>query len=617
MASRIEQYALIGYTQTAAIVAADGAVDWLCVPRFDSGACFAALLGTDDNGTWRLAPSAATRDGRRATRRRYRDGGLVLETEWELPEGTVRVVDFMPIRDRSVDLVRIVQGVSGTVTMSTELVVRFDYGDIVPWVRRDHDSLHMIAGPDALRITSDVPLVGADLRHRADFTVAAGEHVSFVLTWYPSHHDSPPPRCEPRTALARTTAAWDAWSARSVHRRADHVPEPWCDLVQRSLVTLKALTFAPTGGIVAAPTTSLPEWPGGVRNWDYRYCWLRDATFTLYSLMNAGFDTEAVAFRDWLLRAVAGDPSRLQIMYGPAGERRLDERELPWLDGYERSRPVRVGNAASAQFQLDVYGEVIDSLHQMRRMGIDGDQDAWQVELALLDFLEGAWREPDEGIWEVRGGRRDFTHSMVMAWVAFDRAVHAVDDFGLDGPADKWRACRDEVHREVCAEGFDAERNAFTQSYGSPALDAATLMIPLVGFLPCDDPRVVGTGEAIGRELLVDGFVARYDSATGTDGLPPGEGVFLPCSFWYADALAMLGRTADATALFERLAGLCNDVGLISEEYDPAAKRLLGNFPQAFTHVSLVNTADNLALSSSPARHRAHESDTGAGAGGG
>jgi GH15 family glucan-1,4-alpha-glucosidase len=374
--------------------------------------------------------------------------------------------------------------------------------------------------------------------------------------------------------------------------------------VQRSLVTLKALTYAPTGGIVAAPTTSLPEWPGSVRNWDYRFCWLRDATFTLYSLMNAGYKTEAVAFRDWLLRAVAGDPARLQIMYGAAGERRLDEYEVPWLAGYEGSTPVRVGNAASHQFQLDVYGEVIDSLHQMRTLGIDGDADAWAVEHALLEFLEGAWRQPDEGIWEVRGGPRDFTHSKVMAWVAFDRAVRAVEGFGLEGPVDRWRQARDDVHAEVCERGYDAERNTFTQSYGSPALDASALMLPLVGFLPGTDPRVVGTIEAVARELTVDGLVARYDTGNAVDGLPPGEGVFLPCSFWYADALGMIGRAAEAGALLDRLAGLANDVGLLSEEYDPVARRLLGNFPQAFTHVSLVNTAVNLSRTAGPAMQR-------------
>jgi GH15 family glucan-1,4-alpha-glucosidase len=598
MASRIEQYALVGDTQTAALVADDGAIDWLCVPRFDSAACFAALLGDDTNGTWRIAPAAARRAGMRATRRHYRDGTLVLETEWDTPEGTVRVIDFMPIRDRSVDLVRIVEGVSGAVPMDVELRVRFDYGSIVPWARWRNGSLQMIAGPDALRFSSPVPLVGADMRHHAEFTVRAGERVPFVLTWYPSYHDTPPPECDPDVALVKTTAFWKSWSARSTYDGG------WPDLVQRSLITLKALTYAPTGGIVAAPTTSLPEWPGGVRNWDYRYCWLRDATFTLYSLMNAGYQTEASAFRDWLLRAVAGDPAHLQIMYGPAGERRLDEYEVPWLDGFEHSTPVRVGNAASAQFQLDVYGEVIDSLHQMRRLGVPADRDAWAVERAVLDFLEDGWREPDEGIWEVRGGRRDFTHSKVMAWVAFDRAVRAVEEHGLEGPADTWRACRDEVHREVCQHGFDTERNTFTQSYDSAALDASTLMIPLVGFLPCHDPRVVGTIDAIGRELLSDGFVMRYDPERTVDGLPGGEGVFLPCSFWYADALGMLGRTDEASALFERLAGLTNDVGLIAEEYDPVGERMLGNFPQAFTHVSLANTATNLSRETGPSQHR-------------
>jgi GH15 family glucan-1,4-alpha-glucosidase len=456
----------------------------------------------------------------------------------------------------------------------------------------------MIGGPDALRITSPVELQGADLAHRADFTVAAGERLPFVLTWYPSHHRDPPPRCDPLRAVAQTTAEWQEWSARA------NCEGDWVPLVQRSLVTLKALTYAPTGGIVAAPTTSLPEWPGSVRNWDYRFCWLRDATFTLYSLMNAGYKTEAVAFRDWLLRAVAGDPARLQIMYGAAGERRLDEYEVPWLAGYEGSTPVRVGNAASHQFQLDVYGEVIDSLHQMRTLGIDGDADAWAVEHALLEFLEGAWRQPDEGIWEVRGGPRDFTHSKVMAWVAFDRAVRAVEGFGLEGPVDRWRQARDDVHAEVCERGYDAERNTFTQSYGSPALDASALMLPLVGFLPGTDPRVVGTIEAVARELTVDGLVARYDTGNAVDGLPPGEGVFLPCSFWYADALGMIGRAAEAGALLDRLAGLANDVGLLSEEYDPVARRLLGNFPQAFTHVSLVNTAVNLSRTAGPAMQR-------------
>ena len=595
--TRIEHYALIGDTQTSALVADDGSIDWLCVPRFDSGACFAKLLGDERQGYWQIAPAA----GGRATRRRYRDDTLVLETEFDTPEGTVRVIDCMPIRDRSVDLVRVIQGVRGRVPMTMDLVVRFDYGSVIPWVRTVDGAIQMIGGPDALRLTTPVLVEGADFRHHAEFVVNEGTTVPFVLTWYPSFH-RPPEQIDAMRALGRTTSFWDEWSSQSTYDAR------WRDPVQRSLVTLKALTYAPTGGIVAAPTTSLPEWPGGVRNWDYRYCWLRDATFTLYSLMTAGYKREAVAFRDWLLRAVAGDPGHLQIMYGPAGERRLDEYEVEWLPGYEHSRPVRVGNAASKQYQLDVYGEVMDSLHQARRMRVPEDTEAWALQLAILDFLEGGWREPDDGIWEVRGGRRDFTHSKVMAWVAFDRAVKAVEEFGLEGPVDRWRTCRDDVHREVCEHGFDAERNTFTQSYESAALDASTLMIPLVGFLPPTDPRVVGTVAAVERELLIDGLVARYDSQDDTDGLPPCEGAFLPCSFWLADNLAMIGRGADAERLFERLLGLANDVGLLSEEYDPVGGRMLGNFPQAFTHVSLVNTATNLTQASSPARHRAASS---------
>jgi GH15 family glucan-1,4-alpha-glucosidase len=592
--SRIEQYALIGDTQTAALVGDDGSIDWLCVPRFDSDACFAALLGDERNGRWLIGPAG----GGRAARRRYRDGTLVLETEFDTGGGRVRVTDCMPIRDRTIDVVRVVEGLEGTVTMRVELWVRFDYGAVVPWVRRIDHSLHMVAGPNALQLQTPIRLHGHDMRHDAEFVVHAGEKVPFVLSWYPSHHAAPGTTDASR-ALGRTTAWWQDWSSRCTYD-GDHA-----DLVQRSLVTLKALTYAPTGGIVAAPTTSLPERPGGVRNWDYRYCWLRDSTFTLSSLTRAGYRREAVAWRDWLLRAVAGDPANLQIMYGPAGERRLPEYELDWLPGYEGSRPVRVGNAASQQFQLDVYGEVCDSLHHTRTLELEEDPEAWALQLAILDYLEGAWREPDEGIWEVRGGRRDFTHSKVMAWVAFDRAARAVEEFGLDGPADRWRATADEVHREVCEKGFDAERNTFTQSYGSTSLDASTLMIPLVGFLPPADPRVAGTVEAIERELVFDGFVARYDSSEGVDGLPAGEGAFLPCSFWLADNLCMVGRPLDGRALFDRLAALANDVGLLSEEYDPAAGRMLGNFPQAFTHVSLVNAASNLTRAASPERDRA------------
>ena len=598
MTSRIEQYALIGDTQTAALVGDDGSIDWLCVPRFDSGACFAALLGDDRNGRWLLAPAS----GGRATRRSYREGTLVLETEWDTPEGTIRVVDCMPVRDRSVDLVRVVEGVRGRVPMRMDFVVRFDYGSIIPWIHSEGGTIRIIAGPSALCLSTPVRVEGADLRHTAEFTVAAGERVPFVLAGYPSY-EQPPPRIDADEAITRTTRFWRSWSAQSTY------DGEWADEVQRSLITLKALTYAPTGGIVAAPTTSLPEWIGGVRNWDYRYCWLRDATFTLYSLMSAGYTDEAWAFRDWLLRAVAGDPAHLQIMYGAAGERRLDEYEVDWLPGYERSAPVRVGNAAHGQYQLDVYGEVLDSLHQTRLRGIEEDPNAWAVQQAVLEFLESGWQNPDEGIWEVRGGRRDFVHSKVMAWVAFDRAVKGVEQFGLDGPVDRWRACRDEVHREVLDQGFDATRNTFTQSYGSNALDASTLMIPLVGFLRADDPRVAGTVDAVQRELVADGFVQRYRSEEGVDGLPAGEGVFLPCSFWLADCLNMLGRTADARALFERLLGLANDVGLPAEEYDPVAERLLGNFPQAFTHVSLVNTAGNLSGTSRPAVHRATGED--------
>jgi GH15 family glucan-1,4-alpha-glucosidase len=595
VSSRIEQYALIGDTQTGALVADDGSIDWLCVPRFDSGACFAALLGDEGNGRWLLAPAA----GGRATRRQYRDGTLVLETEWDTPEGTVRVVDCMPVRDQSADLVRIVEGVRGRVPMRMDLIVRHEYGAVVPWVRSLGDgTVQMLAGPHGLRLTTPVPVEGADLRHQAEFVVGEGDRVPFVLTGYRSY-EKPPPPIDAFKATERTTAFWQHWSDRSTYAG------DWKDLVQRSVLTLKALTYEPTGGIVAAPSTSLPEWPGGVRNWDYRYCWLRDATFTLYSLMMAGYTQEAVAFRDWLLRAVAGDPAHLQIMYGVAGERRLTEWEVDWLAGYEKSAPVRVGNAAHGQYQLDVYGEVLDLLHQTRDMGVEENPDVWALQRAILDFLESGWREPDEGIWEVRGGRKDFTHSKVMAWVGFDRAVKGVEEFGLDGPVDRWRECRDAVHREVCDEGFDADRNTFTQYYGSKALDASTLMIPLVGFLPPSDPRVAGTVEAIERELTVDGFVRRYDSDEGIDGLPPGEGVFLPCSFWMADNLDLIGRHDDAVAMFERLAALANDVGLLSEEYDPVAKRMLGNFPQAFTHVSLVNSASNLSGIHSPAHHRA------------
>jgi GH15 family glucan-1,4-alpha-glucosidase len=588
----IEDHALIGDTQTAALVARDGSIDWLCLPRFDSGACFAALLGDERHGHWRLAPAAGPF---RATRR-YVPGTLVLETTFTNAEGTVRLLDLMPPRAAEPDLVRIVEGVEGRVAMHLDLVVRFDYGDAVPWVTRSGGVLRAVCGPDALHLFTPVPTEGEDLSTIADFSVEPGDRVPFTLVWAPSHLPVPEP-VDAFAAATDTIAWWQEWSGRA--RRAEGEEPARAALVERSLITLKALTFQPTGGIVAAPTTSLPEWIGGVRNWDYRFCWLRDATFTLYSLMQAGYVQEAVAWRDWLLRAVAGDPARLQIMYGPAGERRLTELELPHLPGHRGSRPVRVGNAASTQFQLDVFGEVADALHETRRVGIPPDEESWELELELLDYLESAWRRPDEGIWEVRGPRRHFTHSKVMAWVAFDRAVQAVTAFGRPGPVERWAALRDEVHAEVCREGFDAERGTFTQFYGSRQLDAAALMIPLVGFLPASDLRVAGTVAAIERELTdATGLVRRYSEggSEGVDGLPRGEGAFLPCAFWLADNHALAGRWARARELFHRLAGYANDVGLLSEEVDPATGRMLGNFPQAFSHVSLINSARNIAL---------------------
>jgi GH15 family glucan-1,4-alpha-glucosidase len=597
---RIEDYALIGDTQTGGLVSTAGSIDWLCLPRFDSAACFAALLGTDEHGCWRLAPAGPVT----TTTRRYRPGTLVLETEMTTADGTVRIVDCMPIRDRTPDLVRLVEGVRGAVPMHMELVLRFGYGSIVPWVHQVGSHLRAVAGPDSVELVTPVPTTGQDLRTTAEFTVTAGDVVPFILRWHPSH-ELPPPDLDPFAAVADTTAWWEEWTA------AGHIRVPrdtWRTAVERSLITLKALTYAPSGGIVAAPTTSLPEKIGGVRNWDYRYCWLRDATFTLYSLLLAGYIAEAKAWRDWLVRAVAGEPSKLQIMYGPGGERRLTEYELPDLPGYEGSKPVRIGNAASGQFQLDVYGEVMDAMHQGRRAGVEEETFGWALQCALMDFLESAWQEPDEGIWEVRGPRRHFTHSKVMAWVAADRAVQAVSRFGNDGPVDRWRVLRETIHEEVCAKGFDADRNTFTQCYGSADVDAALLMIPLVGFLPASDPRMQGTLAAVERELTTpEGFVSRYvgEDTDQVDGLPPGEGAFLACTFWLADNLALAGRDRDAEALFDRLLSLRNDVGLLAEEYDPTAQRLVGNFPQAFSHVSLVNSAYNLSTGvPQPARAR-------------
>jgi GH15 family glucan-1,4-alpha-glucosidase len=593
MAGGIEDYALIGDCETAALVGREGSVDWLCLPRFDSAACFAALLGTHDHGRWLLTPAG----GVRAVRRRYRDGTLVLETEFETDDGAVALIDCMPPRTELPALVRVVEGRRGRVPMRLELTIRLAYGSLIPWVRRADDGIVAVGGPDALHLRTPVELHGEDFQTVADFAVSAGQRVPFTLTWFPSHRPEPA-ALNALDAVEATTRWWQEWSERC------SFVGPWREAVVRSLITLKALTYAPTGGLVAAPTTSLPEQLGGVRNWDYRYCWLRDATFALYALMIGGYVEEARAWREWLLRAVAGKPSQAQILYGVAGERLLPEWELPWLPGYEKSAPVRIGNAAAGQFQLDVYGEVADALHCARRVGLEPDENAWRVEKALVAFVESVWSEPDEGIWEVRGPRRLFTHSRVMAWVALDRAVKAVERFRLDGPVERWRAVRDAIHADVCRQGYDAELGAFVQFYGSKLLDASLLMIPLVGFLPADDERVRGTVRAIERHLARDGFVARYHTHPDVDGLPRGEGAFLPCSFWLADNLALQGRQAEARQLFERLLAVRNDVGLLSEEYDPVAGRLLGNFPQSFSHVGLVNTAGNLTQGGGPAEHR-------------
>jgi GH15 family glucan-1,4-alpha-glucosidase len=594
MPARIEDYALIGDCHTAALVSREGSIDWLCVPRFDSGACFAGLLGTPEHGRWLLAPAGELR----SVRRRYRPGTLVLETEYTTAEGAVTVIDCMRPRTDVPDLIRMVVGARGRVPMRTELIFRFDYGAIVPWVRRMDRGLRAVAGPDTLYLWTDAPLRGENLTTVAEFTVSEGQQVPFELVWCQSHEPIPAPR-DAEAGLGETTSWWEAWADRCTY------DGPWRDAVVRSLVTLKALTYAPTGGIVAAPTTSLPEQPGGVRNWDYRFCWLRDATFTLYALMMGGYTEEAQAWREWLLRAVAGNPAQIQIMYGLAGERRLTEIEIPWLPGYEGAAPVRTGNAAYRQLQLDIFGEVMDALFVARREGLPPNDDAWRVERELVAYLERIWGEPDEGIWEVRGPRRHFTHSKVMAWVALDRAIKGVERFGLGGPVDRWRALRAAIHDEVCEKGYDPARNTFVQSYGGKELDASLLMLPLVGFLSPQDPRIRGTVEAIERELLRDGFVIRYPTHPRVDGLPPGEGVFLACTFWLADNLILLGRQADAQRLFERLLDLRNDLGLLSEQYEPASRRFLGNFPQAFSHVSLINTACNLARQG-PAGARPH-----------
>ena len=589
----LEQYGMIGDCQTAALVGLDGSIDWLCFPWFDSAACFAALLGNPTNGRWLIAPA----DTPQSVQRQYRGESLILETTFETAEGAVTLVDCMPPRQTGPRLVRVVVGRRGTVRMRLELIIRFDYGSVVPWVRRTERGLLAVAGPDTLLIEAPVDLCGKNLTTVADFTVSEGEEIPLVLTWYASHLPVPEP-IDARQAVRDTERWWHKWARPCAYQG------PYRDAVVRSLITLKALTFAPTGGIVAAPTTSLPEEIGSVRNWDYRFCWLRDATFTLYSLLVAGYTDEAEAFRDWLLRAVAGDPGGLQIMYSVTGERRLPELELDWLEGYEQSRPVRTGNAASRQFQLDVYGEVLDMLCLCRRQNLPVGSDTWPFEKALLRFLDSAWKEPDEGIWEVRGPRRHFTHSKVMAWVAFDRAVKAVETAGLEGPVERWRKTRATIHQEICEQGFNKSIGSFVQYYGSDELDASLLMLPLVGFLPPSDPRIKGTVDAIERNLMRDGFVDRYISREHVDGLPPGEASFLPCSFWMVDNFLLQGQRDKAEALFERLLGVRNDLGLLSEEYHARTGRMLGNFPQAFSHVGLVNTARNLGAAEGPAEHR-------------
>ena len=594
MTARIEDYGLIGDCETAALVSKDGSIDWLCWPRFDSGACFAALLGDARNGRWRIGPT----DNNVRISRRYRPNTLILETSFVTADGEVRLIDFLALRTQASHLVRLVAGKRGTVPMSTELIIRFDYGASVPWVRRtvDGDTL-AISGPDMLVLRTPVELRGEQLTTVGEFTVSAGQTIPFVLMHAPSHLPPPDP-VDAQDALRRTQAFWEEWA--STYKSTG----TYADAVARSLITLKALTYAPTGGIVAAPTTSLPERIGGSRNWDYRFCWLRDATLTLLAFMNAGYYDEARCWRDWLLRAAAGSPSQLQIMYGVAGERRLAEWEVPWLSGYESSKPVRIGNAASGQLQIDIFGEVMDALHQARAGGLQYLAEEWDFQRAVLSHLEEIWSSADDGIWEVRGGHQHFTHSKVMAWVAFDRAIKGVEAFGLEGPIDHWRKLRAQIHEEVCEKGFNRSIGAFVQAYGSDQLDASTLLIPAVGFLPPVDMRVRGTIEAIERRLMSNEFVLRYDTGASKDGLPQGEGAFLACSFWLADAYVLLGRRNDARKLFERLLSLRNDLGLLSEEYDPVAKRLLGNFPQAFSHIALVNTAHNIARAEKPCEQR-------------
>jgi GH15 family glucan-1,4-alpha-glucosidase len=585
MGEPLESYGLIGDLQSAALVGRHGSIDWLCLPRFDSDACFAALLGDSGNGRWLIEPA----DGGRATQR-YRGETLILETDWETDDGDVRVIDFMPPRGRAPDVVRIVEGLRGEVAVHSELAIRLGYGKVVPWVHRAGGGLLAVAGADGLCFHTRAETHGENLRTHSRLTVREGERVPFVLTWFEPHHEVPP-EIDAEKALRETEEFWDGWLKDCGYEG------PYRTAVRRSLVVLKALTYGPTGGIVAAPTTSLPERIGGVRNWDYRFCWLRDATLTLLALLDAGYSDEARAWRDWLLRAVAGDPAEVQVLYRVAGERRATELELDWLSGYEGSTPVRIGNEASRQLQLDVYGEVLEALFQARQHDIDADEHAWALQRHLLRHLEREWRRPDHGIWEIRGEPRHFTHSKVMAWVAFDRACRTVEEHGLEGDLDRWRELRDEIHGEVCERGWSEELGSFTQHYGSDTVDASLLMIPLVGFLPGDDERVLGTLARIEEELVDDGLVLRYrtDPDVCVDGLPEGEGHFLPCSFWYVEALVLANRADEAERVLERVAGLAGELGLLPEEYDPHAGRFLGNYPQAFSHLALVSAALCLA----------------------
>jgi GH15 family glucan-1,4-alpha-glucosidase len=579
---------MIGDHHTAALVSKHGSIDWLCLPHFDSGACFAALLGTADHGHWSICPSEPIR----AIRRRYREGTLILETEFDTDSGSVMVIDFMARREDAPELVRVVVGTRGQVEMRMELVIRFDYGSVVPWVTRTQTGISAIAGPDMLSLRTPAELRGENFKTVAEFAVRESQSIPFDLTWYPSN-STEPKALNAEKALHDAQSWWLEWSGRCTFQGR------WRDAVLRSLITLKALTFAPTGAITAAPTTSLPEWPGGVRNWDYRFCWVRDASFTLTALLNAGYIEEARAWREWLLRAIAGNPAEVNIVYGLRGERRLTELELSWLPGYERSAPVRTGNAAYKQFQLDIFGEVFNTFYQCREAGLEPALHTGEdVGEALLEFLETGWEQPDDGIWEMRGPKRHFTHSKMMAWVAVDRAVRSAEQGWTSRDLVRWKALRERIHQQVCREGFDSGLNSFVQSYGSKHLDASLLMMPLVQFLPADDIRIIGTVTAIEQHLLNDGFVARYSTDPAVDGMPHGEGQFLACSFWLVDNYLLQHRGEEAVCLFEKLLGLRNDVGLLSEEYDPVSKRLLGNFPQAFSHVGLVNTAYNLVRGS-------------------